>query len=484
MRGQRPGGGTAAIQHLSGDMRASTLCVFACLAVAARSAPLPPGSNASFAEDYLEKFFDLKNANASSPNNRRLSPFNLKLREMQQFFRLEVSGVLDEKTLEVMNKPRCGVPDMGEYTTFPGNLKWPNNKVTYRIENYTPDLSPSEVDQVLKDALEVWAKVTPLQFTRINSGVADIMISFGRREHGDAYPFDGPEGTLAHAFAPSAGLGGDTHFDEDETFTSRTTAGYNLFMVAAHEFGHALGLSHSTDPGALMYPIYSYRDPSTFILPLDDVKGIQSLYGVGGKGPVPPPKTPDACDPNLVLDAVTSLRGEMMFFKDTFFWRSLPQSNQQELHLISSFWPEVPNNIDAAYENPSLDRVFLFKDDKVWALSGYDIAAGYPRSLSQIGLPARITKITAAVYNTQTKKTLIFVNDQYYSYSGDLKSMDNGFPKPVANDFKGMQGGVMAAFQVKDLIYLLNGSSMYEFNARNKTPRRRLPANLFLGCSS
>lgn len=58
-----------------------------------------------------------------------------------------------------------------------------------------------------------------------------------------------------------------------------SAAGYVLFMVAAHEFGHSLGLSHSDDPGALMYPVYSYRDPDTFVLPRDDVNGIQSLYG-------------------------------------------------------------------------------------------------------------------------------------------------------------------------------------------------------------
>lgn len=50
-------------------------------------------------------------------------------------------------------------------------------------------------------------------------------------------------------------------------------------MVAAHEFGHSLGLTHSDDPGALMYPVYNYRNPDTFILPRDDVNGIQSLYG-------------------------------------------------------------------------------------------------------------------------------------------------------------------------------------------------------------
>lgn len=57
------------------------------------------------------------------------------------------------------------------------------------------------------------------------------------------------------------------------------STGYILFLVAAHEFGHALGLDHSRDPGALMNPRYTYRDVDSFILPQDDVKRIQVLYG-------------------------------------------------------------------------------------------------------------------------------------------------------------------------------------------------------------
>lgn len=122
-----------------------------------------------------------------------------------------------------------------------------------------------------------------------------------RAGHGDSYPFDGPGGTLAHAFGPGLGAGGDVHFDDDEHWTAGETgrgrrsvrseqqraltsdwnhslAGFNLLVVAAHEFGHSLGLKHSRDPESLMYPTYRRR-PSPDLLSTEDVTNINALYG-------------------------------------------------------------------------------------------------------------------------------------------------------------------------------------------------------------
>uniref|UniRef100_UPI0037E72F1B collagenase 3-like n=1 Tax=Semicossyphus pulcher TaxID=241346 RepID=UPI0037E72F1B len=473
-------------------MKSYSLCIILSLAVTVYCAPALPVTvqDEGFAESYLKNFFNL--TEETGPSIRRgISPVSRKLSEMQRFFGLQITGALDADTLAMMKKPRCGVPDgsIARFTTFGNSPKWNKNILTYRIENYTPDMSQAEIDDSIEKALQVWANVTPLRFTKLYSGTADIMISFGSRSHGDYYPFDGPGGTLAHAFAPGPGIGGDAHFDEDETFTFRSNRGYVLFMVAAHEFGHSLGLSHSDDPGALMYPTYAYRNPDTFVLPRDDVNGIQYLYGSNPvKDPAQPgpepPTTPDACDSTMVLDAVTTIRGEMLFFKDSFFWRSYPQSITPQQSLITNFWPNAPNNIDAAYESQQSDRIYLFKGRRVWAFSGYDLVRGYPQRLTSVGLPRSVRKIDAAVYDVESGKTLYFVGNYYYSYDEARRTMDQGFPKRLDQTFNGLNRKVTAAFQYRGFTYIYSGPYMFEYHLRSGRLYRVLRNSYFLRCTN
>ena len=111
---------------------------------------------------------------------------------------------------------------------------------------------------------------------------ASFLISYGAKTHSGtneericSYPFDGPGGTLAHAYFPEDGR---AHFDEEETFTDGTSRGVNLLWVAVHEFGHSLGLEHTNIYGAIMYPFYTGYVPD-MKLHSDDISGIQYLYG-------------------------------------------------------------------------------------------------------------------------------------------------------------------------------------------------------------
>lgn len=437
------------------------------------------------AETYLKQFYKLEDHSTQIMGKfktyRASGLLSEKIREMQDYFGLRVTGSLDAETLGVMEQPRCGVPDVAEYNHFPRKLKWKQNKLTYRILNYTPDLSHDEVHMAIEKALKVWSDVTPLEFSRINEGQADIMITFGAREHGDYYPFDGPNSILAHAFPPGEGIGGDTHFDEDEDWTMGSN-GYNLFIVAAHEFGHALGLAHSQDPGALMYPMYVYTSMKEFRLARDDVNGIQALYGSSNEVHPPPAETPDVCDPYLYFDAVASLRGETLYFKDRFFWRRYSHESTSELVLIKSFWPELPVRIHAAYENQKNGLLIVIKGMKYWAIEGYNIMPGYPKSIYKFGIPKYIRKIDATVHIEKTSKTLFFARGQYWSYDEVKQRMDEGYPRRMVDDWPGVPSKLDAAIEHNGYIYFFFKSSQFIFNTSEQRVFAIQRINSLLGC--
>lgn len=70
------------------------------------------------------------------------------LRKMQKQLGLEETGELDKATLEAMKQPRCGVPDVANYATFDGDLKWDHNDITYR-------LAKAKVDHVMNVLCEL-----------------------------------------------------------------------------------------------------------------------------------------------------------------------------------------------------------------------------------------------------------------------------------------------------------------------------------------
>lgn len=72
-------------------------------------------------------------------------------------------------------------------------------------------------------------------------------------------------------------LSGDVVFNSDYKFATQggTSKAYDLFSVALHEAGHALGLPHSADPDSAMAESYKVHAG----LAASDIAAIQALYG-------------------------------------------------------------------------------------------------------------------------------------------------------------------------------------------------------------
>ena len=213
------------------------------------------------------------------------------LKKYQEFHGLKITGKLDTATLAELDCKRCGMPDLGEFVA--DGRKWNKTNLTYGFDNYTSDngMTPAKVHAAFAQAFAMWAAETPLSFKRVSATAnPDIRIKFVSGNHGDGSSFDGRGGVLAHAYYPppnSGALAGDAHFDEAESWTLNIPTGagkIDLVTVAAHEFGHSLGLRHSNVNGSMMFP--SYTGPRRY-LHSDDIAGIRSIYGGYGIASAP-----------------------------------------------------------------------------------------------------------------------------------------------------------------------------------------------------
>lgn len=313
------------------------------------------------------------------------------VKEFQAFAGLEQTGELDDVTVELMGTPRCGVRDReqsadvefgekSEAYVLQGS-RWQKKHLTYRILKYPIPgrVSNAEVDQAVKEAFEMWQAVTELTFSRRNSGRVDIEIRFDRYEHGDGDPFDGPGGTLAHAYFPQ--FGGDMHVDDSEHWSVQSFKGTNLKQTIVHELGHSLGLSHSDKREAVMAPFYRGWDPY-LKLSNDDKQAIQSLYGqkrsvspnTPRQSPIiprlePPVSSGDICA-NPTVDAVTITADRSTYvFQGSNYWKLTRDSVAEGYpRRISQDWRGLPDNIDAAFTWESTRATYFIKGSKYWSL--------------------------------------------------------------------------------------------------------------------
>ncbi|XP_015221453.1 matrix metalloproteinase-17 isoform X2 [Lepisosteus oculatus] len=371
------------------------------------AAPSLTAEQINMGVDWLSKFGYLPPPDSVTGQLQTKEALTEAIKAMQKFGGLEETGVLDEATLVLMKTPRCSLPDMSDAGMDSGRqkraasspTKWYKRHLSWRVRKFPKEshlLGHDTVRALMYYALKVWSDIAPLNFHEVAGSEADIQIDFTKADHDDGYPFDGPGGTVAHAFFPGDSYAaGDTHFDDDESWTFRSpdSHGMDLFAVAVHEFGHAIGLAHTSAKKSIMMPYYQgpVGDPLKYNLPYEDKVHIWQLYGVRdsvshtarpdvsrtddppvlldlpeNRSTVPPAQdAPDRC--NTHFDAVAQIRGEAFFFKGKYFWRLT-----REKHLVSlrpaqihRFWRGLPLNldsVDAVYERPSDHKIVFFKD--------------------------------------------------------------------------------------------------------------------------
>ncbi|XP_055346365.1 matrix metalloproteinase-14-like [Paramacrobiotus metropolitanus] len=469
------------------------------------------------ASQYLTRYGYLKPvAQISSQAFFSYSSIVEALKAFQKFAGLEQTGEMDTATMEVMNLPRCGVPDILSHNTTSVDRrvkrfslqgsKWSTTDLSYNIARYTQDLERSLIDLEIGRAFKVWSEFTPLTFNHKRNGPVHIELLFATGDHGDGQPFDGPGKTLAHAFFPQ--FGGDVHFDDDEGWTLSSYNGVNLLQTAAHEIGHALGLEHSEVQGALMAPFYRGYKP-TLRLAEDDIAAIQALYGDmptkknynykkhvhadtavsappaaagnwpprlpngrrgpeeaagGGSNPKPNPGMNPAVQPDL--DLFNTVNPGYPIWTD--IWEPPPPPPDPGFGGTSAM-PDIcmMDRMDAITMNVH-GETFVFRGEYYWKLADTDVIPGYPRRISEGwgGLPSHLD----AALSWPDGKIYFFKGSYYWRWQDN--AIDPGYPKQIRDGFAGIPDNIDAAFVWggNDKTYFIKGERYWRYDRGSNPP--------------
>jgi hypothetical protein len=172
------------------------------------------------------------------------------------------------------------------------------------ISTFNSKASLAGWENIILQAAQTWAQQTNINFAVVpddgapegsgadeqgSPGFGDIRIG--------GYNFG--SSTLALTYQPPSvnnfSIAGDMAFNTGQAFNVGST--YDLFTVAMHEFGHALGLNESSVSSAVEYATYTGRKTG---LASDDIAGIRSIYSANG------PRTADAYNKNGASDGTVS----------------------------------------------------------------------------------------------------------------------------------------------------------------------------------
>ncbi|KAL5286123.1 Mmp1 family protein [Megaselia abdita] len=469
-----------------------------------------PVQKAQGAEFYLSQFGYLP-PSAKNPANGGLldaSTWTKAIEDFQNFAGLNVTGDLDDETLKLMSLPRCGVKDKVGFGSDNRSKRyalqgsrWKVKNLTYKISKYPKRLTKADTDTEISRSFAVWSEYTDLTFTQKKSGPVHIDIRFEESEHGDGDPFDGVGGTLAHAYFPV--YGGDAHFDDAEYWTINSPRGTNLFQVAAHEFGHSLGLSHSDVRSALMAPFYRGYDP-VLHLDADDVLAIQALYGKKTNGAAVPTAKPsyrptskpsrpvdnDLCKDSKIDSIFNTADGQTYAFKGNKYYK-LTENSVAEGYpkTISEGWVGLPGNIDAAFTYKN-GKTYFFKGSQYWRYNGRNMDGDYPKEISEgfTGIP---DNIDAAMVWGGNGKIYFYKGSKFWRYD-PLKRppVKATYPKPISN-WEGLPINIDAALQYTNgYTYFFKGDKYYRFNDRTFSvdaadpPFPRPSAHWWFGCKN
>jgi hypothetical protein len=172
---------------------------------------------------------------------------------------------------------------------------WAQPAVPYYINSANMDLPAAAIEPAIRAGADAWRLQSGASFafafagsstqaTNTNDGIN--LVLFRNASSGSALA------TTYTWFSGTRMIDADIVFWDAGfqffTGSSGCSGGFYIEDVATHEFGHALGLAHSTLGTATMYPSISTCSQQARSLDPDDIAAVLALYPPSATPPNPP----------------------------------------------------------------------------------------------------------------------------------------------------------------------------------------------------
>jgi hypothetical protein len=162
---------------------------------------------------------------------------------------------------------------------------WAQRPIVYRVNPTNLDLPTTAIDPAVRAGADVWA----------TQSTASVGFSLAGDSAQTTTGYDGLNLVVFRNASSGSAIAttywwssGSNIIDADVVFwdgafrfyagSAGCSGGFYIEDIAAHEFGHVLGLGHSTLPSATMYPSTAACDVRNRTLDPDDIAGATTLY--------------------------------------------------------------------------------------------------------------------------------------------------------------------------------------------------------------